>query len=263
MTVNSYLVNLASSLVLKDTEKDSINNSISTLERRIDSYFDNRVIEQNRFGSSTRRTILPRKADENSDIDYMIVFNTSETEYKPQTYLNYLKEFAEHFYSSSEIHQSHPTIVLELNHIKFDLVPAKKDCFSRYQIPSPSNYLFDWIDTDPWGYDQELIRRNEQHNYLIKPLIRLIKYWNSLNSHCFISFELEKFTANRTYLYINTLAEYFYEFWNSFSVLSSWSQTTQGKVNRAKNKASKIKQLESNGEYQTAESEIQEFLAEI
>lgn len=46
-----------------------------------------------RFGSSTRGTILPRSMDEQSDIDYMIVFN--ENNATPQTYLNRLKTFVE------------------------------------------------------------------------------------------------------------------------------------------------------------------------
>ena len=178
MSVNSYLEDLSSSLVLKDEEKSSIELSITTLQRRLDSYFANKVIEQHRFGSSTRGTILPRKTDENSDIDYMIVFNTSDYTYKPQTYLNYLKDFAEKYYSSSEIHQSNPVVVLELNHIKFDLVPARKENYyyssAYYYIPSPSNYLSEWKNTDPWGYDQELLAKNKNHNYKIKPLIRIM-----------------------------------------------------------------------------------------
>lgn len=263
MTVNSYIMNLASSLVLKESENSSIKTSISTLEQRLSSHFRNEVIEQNRFGSSTRRTILPRKADENSDIDYMIVFDTSEGEFKPQTYLNKLRGFAEYYYSSSEIHQSSPAIVLELNHIKFDLVPAKIDYYSKYFIPSPSNYFLEWIETDPWGYDQYLIDRNKMHNYLIKPLIRLIKYWNARHSHHFSSFLLEKYTAEKSYLYIDTLAEYLYAFWKSFTVLSNWSQATQDDVNRAKEKISKIENLDNNRDYEEAEREIKKFFPEV
>jgi tRNA nucleotidyltransferase (CCA-adding enzyme) len=149
MSANSYLTSLAGDLVLKGSEESSINTSISYINNRISTYFGSSVITYFKFGLSTRGTILPRKADENSDIDYMVVFNTSGVTYKPQTYLNQLRQFAERYYSSSEIHQSHPTVVLELNHIKFELVPSIYDYMSRCQIPSPANYWNDWILTAP------------------------------------------------------------------------------------------------------------------
>lgn len=121
MSVNSYLSDCASNLVLSTNEKDSINTSINTLETRLNSYFGSDIEEQFKFGSYTRVTILPRKVDENSDVDYMIVFDNSNN-YKPQTFLDRLKRFAETKYSTSEIYQSSPTIVLELNKIKFELV---------------------------------------------------------------------------------------------------------------------------------------------
>jgi len=124
MSVNSYLTSLASDLVLSSDEKSNILVSNITLKTRLKSYFGSQITNHFQFGSNTRGTILPRKADCNSDIDYMVVFDTSDGKKKPQTYLNRLKNFAESKYSRSEIHQSHPTMVLSLNHIKFELVPA-------------------------------------------------------------------------------------------------------------------------------------------
>src|SRR5574337_1188866 len=137
MSVLSFLTDTASSAVLSSTEQSSITTSISTLQTRIGLHFASGVIKQHfRFGSSTRGTILPRAMDEHSDIDYMIVF--SENNATPQTFLNRLKAFVEKYYASSEIRQSSPTIVLELNHIKFDLVPATMDWYGNLQIPNRS-----------------------------------------------------------------------------------------------------------------------------
>ena len=91
------------------------------------------IEEKFNFGSYTRVTILQRKADEESDVDYMVVFDNSNN-YTPQTFLDRLKRFAETKYSTSEIYQSSPTIVLELNNIKFELVPAYKN-LATYYIP--------------------------------------------------------------------------------------------------------------------------------
>lgn len=53
-------------------------------------YFNPSIIEGFKFGSFTRKTILPRSVDEKSDVDYMVVF-ADGGEYTPQTYLDRLK----------------------------------------------------------------------------------------------------------------------------------------------------------------------------
>jgi len=49
MSVNSYLVECASKLVLTSNEKDSIVTSINTLETRLDSYFGSNIQEKFKF----------------------------------------------------------------------------------------------------------------------------------------------------------------------------------------------------------------------
>lgn len=116
MSVNSYLQILGSELVLSSAEKNSISISIDSLKNRLSSYFGLDVKEIKPYGSYVRETILPRKVDENSDVDIMVVFS-NPYENKPQSFLNKLKEFAEHYYIRSEIYQSSPTIVLESHKI--------------------------------------------------------------------------------------------------------------------------------------------------
>ena len=101
-----------------------------TLSTKLGNYFDN-IASKFVFGSYDRRTILRRSKDSNSDIDFMVCF-TDGNEWTPQTLMNRLKRFAEANYSKNEIYQSSPTIVLELSHIKFELVPA----WGTYNIPS-------------------------------------------------------------------------------------------------------------------------------
>ena len=149
MSVLGYLQGKASAAVLSGPEKESIDKSISTLTSRIASYFEATLVKQFRFGSSTRGTILPRSMDEASDIDYMVVLNNDGT--TSQTFLNRMKVFAEKCYSTSEIYQSSPTIVLELNHIKFDLVPAITSPSGGYQIPDGSS---GWKSTNPNDFNQ-------------------------------------------------------------------------------------------------------------
>lgn len=188
MSVNSYLTDLASALVLSSTEKDHISTSVETIKTRLSLYFSTEVEEKKVFGSYVRGTILPRKADDKSDVDIMVVFKNPDG-YKPQTFLNRLRKFAEKYYSSSEIYQSSPTIVLELNHIKFELTPAYVQ-YGMYYIPNGQS---NWMYTDPDGFYSILTQCNSNNSYKIKPVVRLLKHWNiAKNNRNMSSFLIEK-----------------------------------------------------------------------
>lgn len=211
MTVDSFLSNLSSEMVIRDSKKESISTSILTLNNRLKSYFGSEVIDIIKFGSYSRGTILPRKFDEISDVDIMVVFKNVYN-YKPQTFLDKLKRFAYAKYSTSEIHQSSPTIVLELNHIKFELVPAIR-VYSwsndHYNIPKNSTT---WILSQPKSFDDALIKCNKNNYHKIKPTIRLLKYWNiEQNLRGIASFELERKIADNmmyAYIYCSSYSDY-------------------------------------------------------
>jgi len=262
MSVLNHLSNTSSSLVLSSLEKSSIDTSISTLRTRLNDWFGSDIKEQIKFGSSTRGTILPRKADVRSDIDYMIVFD-NEGNYKPQTFITRLKKFAEAKYSTSEIHQSHPTVVLMLNHIKFDLVPAyKSGWIDSTLIPAPDTDFTDWISTDPNGFNKELSDKNNTHNSLIKPMVRLVKYWNAINNYVYYSFELEKSLIGISYWTCSNLKDYFFE---AVKYLPTWSlpQYKLDKVQRAQDIVVKTQEyLDDNRPY-GAEAEIKKLIPEL
>ncbi len=115
--------------------------------------------------------------------------------------MNRLKGFAEHYYNRSEIYQSSPTIVLELNHIKFELVPAYVS-YGMYYIPKDSA---NWQYTNPDGFHSDLQECNKNNGYKIKPVIRLIKHWNiEKNYRDMASFALEqKIAEELKYSYIS------------------------------------------------------------
>jgi len=258
MSVLSYLENTASQLVLTVNEKTSIDTSINTLKYRLSDWFGSDIKEQIRFGSSTRGTILPRKADKNSDIDYMIVFDNAPN-YRPQTFIDHLKKFAESKYSRSEIHQNHPTVVLELNHIKFDLVPAYKNWLNTLNIPAPKTGFTDWTSTDPNGFNRKLTDKNNNNSSLIKPMIRLVKYWNACDDYVFYSYELEQNLVDNWYMYCYNLKEYFFTAINN---LSTWNlpQYKADKVQRAKDIVARVKEYEKDNMPVSAESEIKKLI---
>lgn len=265
MGINGYLTTLSSNLIIRDIEKVSIKKSIDTLEYRLRLYFGDEIEEQFSFGSYTRGTILPRKADENSDIDYMVVFKNSYG-YKPETFFKKLKNFANHWYSTSEIYRDSPTIVLELNHIKFELVPAYNSSYynwtKQYNIPAPKLSYADWMPTDPNEFNSKLTSKNVREKSIIKPLVRLLKYWNTRNGHVYSSYELEQHIINQSFLFDSNLRDYFYKAVNSLPTCRL-SYSDYNKVKYLKNKILQIKDYEQKGYNVLAESELKTLLPNI
>lgn len=256
MSINSYLSELASNLVLSDYEKNGISTSINTLKFRADSYFSG-LEEIKIFGSYDRQTILPRKVDENSDIDIMLVFENKDN-YKPQSFLNRIKQFVEKYYSRSEIYQSSPTIVLELNHIKFELTPA----YVSYGCCYIPNGPFNWKYTNPDGFHGDLLECNKNNNFKIKPTIRLIKYWNIKNNNRDLeSFFLEEKIAEKmkySYFTCTSNTEYLI---NGLEVLKYY--TDYKKINNSIDIIKEALENEKDGMPYTALSKIKKLFPEI
>ncbi len=226
---------MATEGVLRDSEKASIDRSLEALRVKLESCFtgaseSNESVKRHfAFGSYTRGTILPRPMDPQSDVDYMIVFADSDS--KPQTCLERLKRFVERHYRSSEITQSHPTIILSMNHIRFELVPAIETFWRGIQIPAKRSLFSEWMMTSPNAFNEELSQKNKSNNNLIKPLARLVKYWNVCNKYPFESFQLEKRIVDHWTLSIDlfggNLRERFDAFMDDLSVF--WSDTAHQK----------------------------------
>lgn len=257
MSVQTHLSTTASNLILTKSENDSISTSISTLKKRLKEYFGSNLLDHFMFGSNTRGTILPRKVDPNSDVDYMLVFDNSEN-IKPQSFLNRVRKFAESKYSTSEIYQSHPTIVLELNHIKFELVPAY-GAFLGYYIPEKGNWGDSWIYTNPTEINKSLTDKNVSNNFLIKPLVRLLKYWNA-TSRVYSSYKLEEYVINQ-YYWTQNIKEMLYSVVDSLGT-GNLSQTNKTKVDRLKKIVNETRTLENEGYFVLAEEEIKKAFPE-
>lgn len=263
MTVVSYLKELSDGAIIRDLEKVSIDRSIITLKSRLEKHFETSITEQFIFGSYTRNTILPRSMDVHSDVDYMVVFKDDGI--TPQSYLNRLRKFVESYYSRSEIKQSHPTIKLNLNHITFELVPALKQFWSGYQIPQKNENVDAWISTNPNAFNSELTNKNASHGYLIKPLTRLVKYWNAQNGYVYESYLLEQSIVNYQFygsgfLGSPDLKAYFYEFMGDLSLSWGSPQWKKDKVERAKNILKNVKNHERKNEPYSAEIEMKKLL---
>ena len=123
----------------QDNEETSIQTSLGTLKKHLVNWPKaNEILEHHEFGSYVRGTKLPKCIDPSTDIDYMVVVDS--TRFKPQTYIEKIREFADKYYPYSEVHQDHPTMVIELQTVRFEITPAIKmygSTYHRYNIPAP------------------------------------------------------------------------------------------------------------------------------
>lgn len=199
MNINSKLVQFATSdLVLSknETERNKIEASLSTLEGKLKNGLGNNILEFKRFGSFTRNTILPRKFDQKSDVDLMIVMNTSLQLNTPNTYRNWIKHVIDKAYPNSISSKDFPVVKLELNHIMFDLVPAYKVINNwsftpvQYFIP---NKISVWQSTIPNDINEILGKKNQASgDNILRNVIRLCKHWNANSGYPLESYLMEK-----------------------------------------------------------------------
>ena len=258
MSVLSYLRSLGSALTLSCDERASIATSINTLQARLNAFDTQNDIKYHyKFGSYDRGTILPRRYDAHSDVDYMIVFK-DPFKAQPQSRLNWIKRFANGKYQRSEIHQDYPTIVLELNHIRFELVPAVEMGSSiNLQIPAPHNILLSWIYTNPNQFLDATQQANKRYHSEFKPLVRILKYWNVLNGRPYSSCILEYHLAT-TWLFGINLEDYFYSAVRNLPS-SNLSEQELAAVNSLKQKVAKIKNYHEVNSEGMAEQLVREL----
>lgn len=241
--------------MLSITERSSIATSVTTLQSRLNSYFDTGVSGHFMFGSYTRGTILPRSMDARSDVDYMVVFVDDGN--LPQAYLNRLKRFAEAKYATSELFQSTPSIVLELNHIKFELVPALANWLSGYKIPDGAN---GWQSTDPTAFNKTSSDKNTREGSHLKPVVRLAKLWNARNGYVFSSYLLEKTITDQFFFLCSNQRDYLFAVFDNMAVPTD-TQWRRDKVERAKKIVAETRAYEAGGYPALAEAEIKKLIA--
>lgn len=263
MSVNTYLVRVARSLVLDSQESESIKRSIETLESRLLNWSKySEVIDHRKFGSFAKETILPRWADEYSDVDYMLVFDYYKHQYKAQTYLDWVKDFVASKYKTSDIYQDYPTMVLELDHIKFEISPGIRiwgNSLPYYQIPAPKSTIVEWINTNPFDDIERLAKKNSEEHHYIKRLARVLKYINVKIGRPLRSYRIEEYLITKVFWGDNTFADYFFQAVKDFPYWEAPSYL-QDKIKRFISNANSIKSDDDAGFHQTAENNLAKLI---
>lgn len=212
MTCEEYLWHISQRIdVENQKEKTSVQKSISYLKKYLDSWeSSDEILEHHAFGSYVRGTKLPSRIDPSTDVDYMVVFKS--TQLKPDTYIEKIRRFANTYYSKSEIHKDHPTMVIELEKLKFEITPAIELYGSRYpgyHIPAPQDLALQWMETYPEQMELDLLQAERTNKNLIRPLIQLIKYWNVINGKPLTSYKIEHNCTSLVFLGEKNLLNYF------------------------------------------------------
>lgn len=271
MNANGYLTRTAAQAHIRELEEVNIRRSLEALRSKIDIDFQGTLLTGSplkkhfTFGSYTRGTMLPRSMDEESDIDYMIVFADSEA--KPQTYLDRLRRFVERRYPKSDIAQSSPTIVLSLNHIRFELVPAIESMWGGLKIPLRSSGYQTWQDTQPNAFNESLTTKNKNNGNQIKPLVRVLKYWNACNGYPFESYQLEQRIVEHVPLRVTLFGGNLWDRFTSFveDMGTSWGDPAYkgNAISRAQTLVSEINAHERRLEEQQAQRKLERLLPPI
>lgn len=260
MSVAGYLTTVALSLVPALHEEESIAASIATLRSRLSTHFGDELEDQFRFGSSMRGTKLPRGVDSRCDVDYLIVFDARRHP-GPQALVDRLRAFVREHYSASQIVQMHPSVVLSLDGGLFELVPARLGSRQTLYIPAPDEALARWIRSDPHGFALRLDAADRHERHLIRPLIRLLKYWNARRGYIYDSYALERWIVGRRWYWgVGTLRNYFYETAASLPKTQDMPAWKRHEIKRAKTLVAGARACEARGQGSMAEQEIRKLV---
>lgn len=258
--INSYLTKLSKQISNSKEEKDEIDTSILYLKGKIWERFQERLQSVEVFGSYERGTELKQSVDKKSDVDILVIFRSKE--YQPETFLKHLSEFADNLYKRSDVAPDFPAITIELEHIRFELVPAYWETYiideDELKIPAPRNKELKWIPTEAIRLKNDLLEKEKTEKGMMIPMIKLIKYFNTLQGRPYDSYIIEKFALSRSYPCKN-LRDYFFEIINDM-VISGQTDEQKKFVSQLKAIRENLMWFEKRSMNDHIELELQKFL---
>ncbi|MBS1508196.1 MAG: nucleotidyltransferase domain-containing protein [Bacteroidetes bacterium] len=258
--IDSHLSKLVKQLTIDKIKKETIDNSFEILKGKIWAQYQDRVKSVELFGSYQRGTKLPQSVDNNSDVDILVIFKSND--FQPATLLKHLYQFADSQYSRSDVTTDHPTVVIEMTNVRFEIVPAywEEHTFlsDELKIPAPRNKELKWITTEPHELKLELDEKNKDENNLITPLIKLIKYYNAQRGRPFDSYLIEHHAIKLDYDG-ETLKDYLFTFIEELDTDNATSQQAKF-VEELKLRRKNILTLEESKMEDYAIQELNKFL---
>lgn len=199
MTLLQSIDKLIDNITVTDRQEENIKNSLSNIEGHLKKKDnDLHVAETFTNGSWERDTIIRPL----NDVDLFAVLNRDKWEddagnlpspqsvlTKMKTYLNGLADYKD------KVTQDRPCVTIKLSDKNFDILPSFEQVGGGYLIP---NYdLKSWTYSYPEQLTKNLNDTHRSNSYKLKPVVKVIKYWNrDLNDKYIPSFHIEETAIN-------------------------------------------------------------------
>lgn len=197
---------------LTDKQKEKIQNSHKWLRKSYLDKFD--YVEKTFLTGSYKKSTIINQTD--NDVDMFVVLKGyDQYSIKPNTILDKLKNDLQGKYTQTKIKQNRPCVVLEFNHITFELTPVIQidnslqlalgfDNTPDFYMPNTSN-TNEWVQVgNPRILEQKLSKANSNLSYQLVPLIKMMKKCKVHNNIQNIqSFEMEQMAIDKLHFIHN------------------------------------------------------------
>ena len=118
------------------------------------------------------------------------------------------------------------------------------------------------MDTNPNDFNAKLEEKNKANSNLIKPTIRLVKYWNAVNGYVYDSFSFEKWIVELWFFSCANQKDYLFTVFDNLSTQNENTQWRRDKITRAKEIVANVREYERQGMPIRAEQEIKKLIPE-
>lgn len=144
--------------------------------------FKDRIINSYLSGSYARDTAIAPL----DDVDIIFLIDASQwnsplfsSKPRPKELLQSFARAVKHRYPDSSVRLQRRSVCLQLSHISLDIVPAieVKNGGTLIEIPDRNSDI--WIRTNPRIHTEYSSRINQSNGKLLKPVVKLLKFWNS------------------------------------------------------------------------------------
>lgn len=199
---------LIDNISVSDRQEENIKASVSNIEGYLNDKENGLSISRTFTNGSYERDTNIRPLD---DIDIFAVLKRDDwkNEYgqlpNPQSVLSRFKNYLNGLNDyKDKVSQNRPCVTIELSDKDFDILPSFELTGGGYEIPSYD--LKSWIRTYPELLTSDLESTHKECNNKLKPLIKVIKYWNRDKGKVIPSFHVEEVAIN--IFKINSLKNY-------------------------------------------------------
>lgn len=144
--------------------------------------FGNRILDTYLTGSYARDTAIAPL----DDVDMVVVVDPAEWQSgflfgkpPPEKILQSFASAIRYRYPQSSLRTQRRSICLSLNHLDIDVVPAINVAGQAHRIEIPDGDSGEWVISAPKVHAVIATEINQRHRGLFKPLVKLLKSWNS------------------------------------------------------------------------------------